>query len=256
LPWALRLPVAREQALLNAVSRVCFEEVRAWLREAGGSVPGARVEAAAVTFVPRFGGSLNPHLHLHLHLLVADGVFAWREDESAPEFTATSTPTRDELRRVIAQVIGRLETIAARRARRADGAGGEAGHDGMAGLRRAAGARGTFARVDEKGAHDGDDERTAASSGVVARGWRPTIAMRWRGCAGTWCGPDDDHRSADRAGRHRQGAGTSRAVDRWCHGWGERATGRETVGDGRGVDTVGGCETVKAAVRPKGARAA
>jgi hypothetical protein len=55
LPWALRLPVARDLALLNAVSRVFFEEVRAWLRAAVGAVPGAGVEAAAVTFVQRFG---------------------------------------------------------------------------------------------------------------------------------------------------------------------------------------------------------
>jgi len=34
LPWALRLPVARDPSLLNAVSRVFFEEVRAWRRRA------------------------------------------------------------------------------------------------------------------------------------------------------------------------------------------------------------------------------
>jgi hypothetical protein len=55
LPWALRLPVARDPALLNAVSRVFFEEVREWLRAAAGAVPDVRVEAAAVTFVQRFG---------------------------------------------------------------------------------------------------------------------------------------------------------------------------------------------------------
>jgi hypothetical protein len=54
-PWVLRLSVARDPVLLNAVSRVFFEEVRACLREAAGAVPGARVGAAAVTFVQRFG---------------------------------------------------------------------------------------------------------------------------------------------------------------------------------------------------------
>ena len=55
LPWELRIPVARDPALLNAVSRVFFEEVRGWLREAAGAVPGARLEAAAVTYQQRFG---------------------------------------------------------------------------------------------------------------------------------------------------------------------------------------------------------
>jgi len=55
LLWELRLPVARDPALLNAVSRVFFEELRAWLRASAGAAPGARVEAAGVTNVQRFG---------------------------------------------------------------------------------------------------------------------------------------------------------------------------------------------------------
>ena len=173
LPWALRLPVARDPALLNAVSRVFFEEVRGWLRATAGTVAGARIEAAAVTFVQRFGGSLN--LNPHLHMLVADGVFACRNDGSSPEFVATAAPTRDELRGVIARVIGRLETIAARRARVAGEPSGEASDDGMEGLRRAAGGRGAFARVDERGAleadADGDaEERAGAPLRMASRG--------------------------------------------------------------------------------------
>ncbi len=171
LPWALRLPVARDPSLLNAVSRVFFEEVRAWLRATVGPVPGARVEVAAVTYVQRFGGSLN--LNPHLHMLVADGVFACREDGSSPDFMAVLAPTRDDLRRVIARVIERLETIALRRERRAGDGSGTA-DEGMEGLRQAAGGRGTFARVDERGRRGGDDDEEAsapsrqASSGLVA----------------------------------------------------------------------------------------
>ena len=171
LPWELRLPVARDPALLNAVSRVFFEEVRGWLRSAVGVVPrAAAVEAGAVTFVQRFGGSLN--LNPHLHMLVADGVFACRDDGSSPTFLATAAPTRDDLRGVIARVIARLETIAARQAKRSEDADGGAGDDGMEGLRRAAGGRGTFARVDEKGATNEEESAEAplwmASRGLVA----------------------------------------------------------------------------------------
>ena len=41
LPWELRLPVARDPVLLNAVSRVSFEEVREWLRARDFRVPEA-----------------------------------------------------------------------------------------------------------------------------------------------------------------------------------------------------------------------
>ena len=166
LPWELRLPVARDPALLNAVSRVFFEEVREWLRGAAGAVLGARVEAAAVTFVRRFGGSLN--LNPHLHVLVADGVFVCREDGSSPEFMAMPAPTREDLRGVIARVIERLETIARRRDQREPSAAND-DEDGMEGLRRAAGGRGNFARVDERGARGRRGEaRRGGAPAVVA----------------------------------------------------------------------------------------
>jgi len=172
LPWELRMPVARDTTLLNAVSRVFFEEVREWLRGAAGGIPGAVSEAAAVTYVQRFGGSLN--LNPHLHMLVADGVFGCREDGSAPEFVATAAPTRDDLRAVIARVIERLQVIERRRVQRAASESCEVSDDGMEGLRRAAGGRGTFARVDDEGAHDdAAEERALAplrmrSHGLVA----------------------------------------------------------------------------------------
>jgi len=88
---------------------------------------------------------------------------------ASPEFMATPTPTREDLRGVIAQVIARLETIARRRGQReAVDADDE---DGMEGLRRAAGGRGTFARIDEKGAREDDEEQQVAVAlrAVVAR---------------------------------------------------------------------------------------
>ena len=47
-------------------------------------------EFAAITFVQRFGSSLD--LNVHLHVVVVDGVFSREQDELA--FTAASPPTR------------------------------------------------------------------------------------------------------------------------------------------------------------------
>jgi hypothetical protein len=197
LPWALRLPVARDPTLLNAVSRVFFEEVRAWLRAAVGAVPAADVEAAAVTFVQRFGGSLN--LNPHLHMLVADGVFACLVDGSAPRFVATAAPTRDELRGVIARVIARLETIAARRARVCGRrrAGGGPSRASTSGARaRATRTTTTRGRTRRYGWHRGVWWRRWTGS-TCTRGcaWRPTTATGSSGSVGTW-----------RARRWRRGA--------------------------------------------------
>jgi hypothetical protein len=112
--------------------------------------------------------NLNPHLHVP----VADGVFVCREDGSTPVFVAIAAPTRDDLRAVITREIERLETIARRRGLREAVAAND--DDGMEGLRRAAGGRGTFARVDEKGARESDEEKHTAvalrlsSHGLVA----------------------------------------------------------------------------------------
>jgi hypothetical protein len=74
---------------------------------------------------------------------------------------------------VIARVIERLETIALRRNQREVAAAND-DDDVMEGLRRAAGGRGNFARIDEMGAREDDEEKHGAvalrlsSRGLVA----------------------------------------------------------------------------------------
>jgi len=70
---------------------------------------------------------------------------------------------------------GRLQVIERRRARRAVPAEGDRSDDGLEGLRGAAGGRGTFARIDERGARPGGDDearapgpRRLSSRGLVA----------------------------------------------------------------------------------------
>ena len=141
LPWALRLPVARDPVLLTKVARIFFEVVRTHLRAKvavgeGTGDEGARREIGAVTFVHRLGSSLN--LNPHMHVLVAGGVFLCREDGSTPRFVPTPAPTRSELAAVLREVAARVARI---RTVRED--------DGLDALRDAAAGRGRFARVEE-----------------------------------------------------------------------------------------------------------
>jgi hypothetical protein len=135
LPWALRLPVARDSTLLTKVARIFFEAIRDHLRaKVGGHGPGERVEVGAVTFVQRFGGALN--LNPHLHVLVADGAFVCPEDGRAPRFVSTVAPMRAEMVEVLRGVATRVARITTVRA-----------DDGLDALRAAAMARGTVARL-------------------------------------------------------------------------------------------------------------
>jgi hypothetical protein len=94
LPKRLRYFVQRDADLAGQVLRVFLRAVEPVLRKAS---PGAPPEArfGGVTFVQRFGASLNSHLHYHCCL--TDGVFS---------------ADRDELRFHEATALGEAEVVA------------------------------------------------------------------------------------------------------------------------------------------------
>ena len=83
LPYELRRLAAFKQDVLGAVVRIftdaVFASYRARARRDG--IEGS--EGGAVTFLQRFGGSLN--LNLHLHVAFLDGVFT-RDAEQRVQF--------------------------------------------------------------------------------------------------------------------------------------------------------------------------
>jgi hypothetical protein len=111
LPFELRALAAFRADALTALCRIFFESIRKRYRKCGKALGPANIEAGAVTFVQRFGSSLN--LNVHFHVVVLDGVFS-RDDprlsgkrngrnESAT-FHATPPPTQEELAMLVAQV--------------------------------------------------------------------------------------------------------------------------------------------------------
>jgi hypothetical protein len=154
--------------MLTRTSRVFFEELRRWYREASGIARSdeLKVEAGAITFVHRGGGSLN--LHVHLHVIAADGVWRCPTDGSTPVFVATRPPTQGDLEGVLVRV---AERVAKAIERAGDGGGdgdGDSARDAaLEGCRRAASARGEYGVVrdgrapgaGEVGAEAGDEAR-------------------------------------------------------------------------------------------------
>ena len=161
VPFDLRLRLAAEPDALTLVARVFFEELRRWYRDASGlAVTDAqRVEAGAVTFVQRFGGSLN--LNVHLHVIAADGAWRCPTDGSSPEFVATPSPRREDLAGVLERVVRRVAKSLAREVDD-ESEDDEGSDDPLRGCRRAAVARGTYGSVSDDGepvAEDGDAAR-------------------------------------------------------------------------------------------------
>ncbi len=144
VPYELRRVLAADAAMLTRTSRVFFEELRRWYREASGLARSdvLKVEAGAITFVHRGGGSLNAHVHLHV--IAADGVWRCATDGSTPIFVATRPPTKGDLEGVLARV---AERVAKAMERAGGGDGDRARNEALEGCRRAASARGEYGVV-------------------------------------------------------------------------------------------------------------
>jgi hypothetical protein len=108
VPHRLRYRLAYDHRLCRSVLHVFVRALRsAYRREARRQgLPGG--ETGMVTSVQRFGGAVNAHLHFHT--LVLDGVFV-REPDGTLRFHAASTPTDEDVRRVVARVRRRLERL-------------------------------------------------------------------------------------------------------------------------------------------------
>jgi hypothetical protein len=93
LPFDVRARAAFDASVLTAIVRVFANALRkrhyAWAKSIGLDT----VEFGAITFVQRFGSSLN--LNVHLHVVVVDGVFS--RDEHGVSFTPAPPPTKAEM---------------------------------------------------------------------------------------------------------------------------------------------------------------
>ena len=146
-PFAWRVPLARDAALLRQVIRVFAREIERAV--CGPRAGGARRRGGAVTYVQRFGGSLN--LHVHLHVLVLDGYYEEDLATGVLRFVRTAPPGPAALHALLERVATRCVSAAERRARARTAAGEPAREDpevpdAVDACQRLALERGRFAR--------------------------------------------------------------------------------------------------------------
>ncbi len=102
-PYELSGLAATRPDVLASLCRILAEAIalhyRTWAKSAGL----AAAQTGAVTFVHRFGSSLN--LHTHFHVVVLDGVYVERDDRLA--FFASPAPAREALEALVQRVVVR-----------------------------------------------------------------------------------------------------------------------------------------------------
>ena len=104
VPKRLRWYLQREPKAVSAVLHILLRVIAAHLRQ---SSPGAsaRARLGAVSFVHRFGSSLNRHTHYHCCILA--GVFEPRDDGSI-RFLSAAAPTPQEITAIAEEIRRRV----------------------------------------------------------------------------------------------------------------------------------------------------
>jgi hypothetical protein len=101
LPFELRALAAFNAKALTALSRIFADAVGQWYRgwaERAGVAHGDAARPGAVTFVQRFGSSLN--LNVHFHTCFLDGIYV-RDATGHLVFHGAPPPNSDDLEGVV-----------------------------------------------------------------------------------------------------------------------------------------------------------
>ena len=153
VPYELRLLLASKSEVLSAVIRIAMRVVLGFYRQRARELGVGRAETGAVSFVQRFGGSLNAHTHLHSGVI--DGVYTRDKATGSPVFHFVVAPTHAEIEKLTAVICERVCRMLRRK-----GLLGQASHESneaaavdaaIDACRRVAVSRGRFERIDEQG---------------------------------------------------------------------------------------------------------
>ena len=106
-PFPLRFLFAKDPKLMGDVLNLVHRAISTYLIKKAGLKKKSGAKTGSVTFIQRFGGSLN--LNIHFHIMYLNGVYTFEQEK--PHFHFISPPTQlelDNLLKTIAQRIVKL----------------------------------------------------------------------------------------------------------------------------------------------------
>ena len=103
-PFHLRLLFAKAPTVMSAALGIVYRIISTHLIKKAGLTKKSGAKTGAVTFIERFGGSLN--LNIHFHIMYLDGVYTFPNGKA--QFHATPTPTPSELNHLVSTISHRV----------------------------------------------------------------------------------------------------------------------------------------------------
>ena len=118
-PYEIRYRLAWDGELVSAVLAVFLRVVQGWYRRQAKAAGHAGGRCGSVTFVQRFGSSIN--LNPHIHVLMLDGVYVLGDD-GLPTFVPAPPLTDDDVRQIVETTARRVIRLCHRRGMFEEGA--------------------------------------------------------------------------------------------------------------------------------------
>ena len=110
-PYEIRYRLAWDGKLIAAVLKVFLRVVGRWYRRQAQALGYSDGRCGSVTFVQRFGSSLN--LNPHIHVLFLDGVYV--DGDEGPEFIAAAKLGDDDVQQIVETTARRLIRLCTKR---------------------------------------------------------------------------------------------------------------------------------------------
>ena len=92
-PFPLRLLFAKDPQIMGLVLNLVHRAISTYLIKKAGFKKKSGAKTGSVTFIQRFGGSLN--LNIHFHIMYLDGVYTFEQEKA--RFHPITPPSQSEL---------------------------------------------------------------------------------------------------------------------------------------------------------------
>ena len=96
--------MAKDPKVIGEVLSIVNRAISTHLLHKAGLSKKSGAKTGSVTFIQRFGGSLN--LNIHFHIMYLDGVYTF--DKGHPQFHSLASPSQGELDKLLNRIVHRV----------------------------------------------------------------------------------------------------------------------------------------------------